>query len=92
MNYGINATNDPVITSADYSHPSIYGAYLSALVLFQQITGVDVRTLGSAEKAAASLGISAAIAAQLQTVAWETVTNESATPVNQTVDPCTLTS
>jgi len=89
--YGINATNNPVITAADYLHPSIYGAYLSALVLFQQITGKDARSLGASESAAASLGISSAIAAQLQTVAWETVTNESSTPINQTVDPCTLT-
>jgi len=90
--YGVNATNNPVITSADYSHPSVYGAYASALVIFQQLTGVDVRTLGGSEKAAAALGISSAVAVQLQTVAWETVTQESATPVNQTVDPCTVTS
>jgi hypothetical protein len=88
--YGINATNSPAITSPDYAHPSVYGAYLSALVLFQQVTGVDARTLGSAEKAAASLGITPAIAAQLQVIAYESVTNESATPINQTVDPCTL--
>lgn len=88
--YGINATNNPAITSADYAHPSVYGAYLSALVLFQQMTGTDVRTFGGSEKAAVALGISSAVAVQLQTVAWESVTNESATPINQTVDPCTL--
>jgi len=89
--YGLNASNNPTITAPDYLHPSIYGAYTSALVLFQQITGKDVRTLGASETAAASLGISSTIATQLQQIAWQTVTNESSTPINQTVDPCTLT-
>lgn len=39
--------------NAGYHHPSIYGAYLSALVLFQTLTKVDVRTLGAGEQAAA---------------------------------------
>jgi hypothetical protein len=88
--YGINAVNDPQIASPDYMHPSIYGAYLSGLVLFQQITGVDARTMGSAETAAAQLGIPAAVAVQLQQIAWQAVTQENSAPVNQTVDPCTV--
>jgi hypothetical protein len=88
--YGINAVNNPVISAPDYLHPSIYGAYLSGLVLFQQITGTDVRTLGANEAAAAQLGIPSAVATQLQQVAWQTVVGESAAPINQTVDPCTL--
>lgn len=86
--YDINATNDPAITQADLHHPSVYGAYLSGLVLFQQITGVDVRTLGAAEKAAQQLGISSAIAVQLQQVAWESVTQESSALIDSTGDPC----
>jgi hypothetical protein len=86
--YGLNATNDPVITEPDYLHPSIYGAYLSALVLFQQITGTDVRQLGANELAAAQLGVTGDVVTQLQQVAWEAVTQESSAPVNQSVDPC----
>jgi hypothetical protein len=88
--YGLNATNDPPITVPDYLHPSIYGAYLSALVLFQQITEIDERQLGGNETAAVQLGIPADAAAQLQRVARESVTNENQTPVDQTVDPCTV--
>jgi hypothetical protein len=88
--YGINAVNDPQITSPDYMHPSIFGAYLSGLVLFQQITGVDARTLGASEIAAQQLGIPAAMATQLQQIAWQTVTQENPAPINQTVDPCTV--
>ncbi|MFI4979757.1 MAG: hypothetical protein ACHQIO_05365 [Nevskiales bacterium] len=89
--YGIEAVNDPAISSPDYHHPGIDGAYLSALVLFQQIAGIDVRTLGSGETAATALGIPAAQAVQLQQVAWETVTQESSAPINQGVDPCSVT-
>jgi hypothetical protein len=89
--YGINAVNSPAITAPDYLHPSIFGAYLSGLVLFQQITGTDVRTLGANEAAAAQLGIPSAMATQLQQVAWQTVLDENPTPIDQTVDPCTLT-
>ena len=86
--YDINAINDPSITQPDLHHPSVYGAYLSGLVLFQQITGVDVRTLGADEKAAVQLGISAAVAMQLQQVAWESVTQENSAPINASGNPC----
>ncbi len=89
--YGLNATNDPPITAPDYIHPSVYGAYLSALVLFQQITGTDVRQLGANETAAAQLNIPGAVVKQLQQIAWESVTQENSAPIDQTVDPCTLT-
>jgi hypothetical protein len=88
--YGMNAVNNPQISSPDYMHPSIYGAYLSGLVLFQQITGVDVRKLGSGEVAAQQLGVPAAVATQLQQAAWQAVQQENLAPLNQTVDPCTL--
>jgi hypothetical protein len=63
-------------------HPSLYGAYLNALVLFDKITGVDPRTLSDETdpnsplyptSAAFSLGISPTIAAELQYVAALTV-------------------
>ncbi|WP_367866494.1 hypothetical protein [Pedobacter sp. WC2423] len=88
--YGMNKVNDPQISKPDYHHPNTYGAYLSGLVLFQQITGIDARTLGAQEKAASSLGIPSSVATQLQLIAWQTVTKESSQPINQTVDPCTI--
>ncbi|KUZ09495.1 hypothetical protein WS50_20650 [Burkholderia territorii] len=76
--YGIHARNDPPISRPDYLHPGVLGAYLSALVLFEQITGVDVRTLGPGEQAAAQLGIAPDMAARLQAVASDTVRQERA--------------
>jgi hypothetical protein len=90
--YGINAVNDPAITAPDFSHPSVDGAYLSGLVLFEQITGTDVRVFGPTEAAAAQLGIPATIAVQLQQIAWQTVNSENPAPIGQTVDPCTESS
>ncbi len=89
--YGINATNDPHITRPDYRHPSVYGAYLSALVLFAQITGKAPTTLGSSEQAAATLGISPNLAAALQKVAWQTVQSANPAPQTSTADPCAVT-
>jgi hypothetical protein len=60
-------------------------------VLFEKITGTDVRTFGGNEQAAASLGISPAIAVQLQQVAWESVTQQSNRPVNPNINFCNLT-
>ena len=57
---------------ADSYHPSIYGAYLNALVLFETITGKDPRQLGEKERAAAALGIEPAMAVVLQKLAFET--------------------
>jgi hypothetical protein len=41
----------------DNLHASKYGSYLSALTLFGKITGLDPRSLGAGETAAADLGI-----------------------------------
>ncbi|UOQ55466.1 DUF4886 domain-containing protein [Hymenobacter cellulosivorans] len=57
----------------DHYHPSRWGAYLNACVLFGEITGYDPRRLGPNEQAAAALGISPADAASLQRVAAEQV-------------------
>jgi hypothetical protein len=75
-------------------HPSLYGAYLNALVLFESITGVDARTLGDETdsnsplyltSAAYSLGISPTIAAELEYIAALTVTAGGPVP-----EPATL--
>ena len=63
-------------------HPSIYGDYLNALVLFGQITGVNPESLGAeldannplyANSAADALGITAPIAAELAIAAEDTL-------------------
>ena len=68
-------------------HPSNYGSYLNALVLFDEITGVDPRTLGSNDQAAADLGISAVNAILLQDVAYFTVA--AGGPVSAIPEPST---
>lgn len=57
----------------DNLHASKYGSYLSALTLFATITGLDPRSLGAGEKAAADLGITQAEATALQAVAAATL-------------------
>ena len=57
----------------DRTHPSVYGSYLAALVLFGTITGVNPTTLGSTDAVAAELGISPTNAASLQRMAAETI-------------------
>jgi len=75
-------------TDAGFHHPSIYGAYLNALVLFQRISDTDVRTLGGAEQAAAFLGIAPEVAVDLQKVAWIAVTLEGSTLPPANYNPC----
>ncbi|MBT9501096.1 MAG: PEP-CTERM sorting domain-containing protein [Burkholderiaceae bacterium] len=53
----------------DYLHASKYGSYLSALVQFGSITGLDPNSLGANEIAAVDLGISKADALTLQHIA-----------------------
>jgi hypothetical protein len=80
-----------VPTDAGFHHPSIFGAYLSGLVLFQKITGKNPRAFGADEQAAAALGIPSSVAVQLQQVAWASVTQQNNQPVNPAIDPCSLT-
>ncbi len=77
---GSEPSTKDVPTDAGYHHPSIFGAYLSGLVLFQTMTKVDVRTFGAQEQAATELGIPGKAAEQLQRVAWETVTSRKILP------------
>jgi hypothetical protein len=53
----------------DYLHASKHGSYLSALVMFGKLTGIDPWSFGASEKAAADLGISPGDAVKLQRVA-----------------------
>jgi hypothetical protein len=55
----------------DYLHASKHGSYLSALVLFGAVTGVNPWSFGANEQAAADLGISPADALKLQRVAYD---------------------
>jgi hypothetical protein len=55
----------------DNYHASDLGYYLEALVVFGKVTGVDPRTLGARERAAAELGIAPATAVALQKVAFD---------------------
>jgi hypothetical protein len=55
----------------DYLHASRHGSYLSALVLFGSVTGIDPWSLGANEQAAADLGIAPDVAVKLQRVASE---------------------
>jgi hypothetical protein len=65
-------------------HPSAYGDYVDALVLFGQITGINPETLvaefdpSSTSSAAFALGISASIAEDLAIAAEDTLRNGNA--------------
>ena len=61
----------------DHYHASVAGYYLSALVTFGAITGIDPTTLGGKEKGADELGLSDAQAAALQRVARDTLNAQS---------------
>jgi hypothetical protein len=55
----------------DQFHSSKYGSYLSALVIFGQLSGIDPTSFGGNEKAANDLGIEPQQAMRLQRVAAE---------------------
>ncbi|MBD2722507.1 SGNH/GDSL hydrolase family protein [Hymenobacter armeniacus] len=63
--------NKMELWEADHRHPSRWGAYLNACVVFGEITGRDPRQFGPTEEAAAALGISLTQAVALQRVAAE---------------------
>jgi hypothetical protein len=70
--YVPNQPGDPMnLWWDDYLHASKYGSYLSALVQFGTITGLDPQSLGYYEIAASELGISREDAYRLQQVAAE---------------------
>lgn len=59
----------------DHYHGSTYGYYLSALVIFGNVTGRDPRSLTERECAAFELGLSPAQAKALQQVAFDELTD-----------------
>lgn len=76
--YGTDGTYAPAVPQDkinlwwdDYLHASKYGSYLSALMMFGKLTGIDPWSLGASEKAAADLGISPGDAVKLQRIASE---------------------
>jgi len=75
----------------DYFHPSKHGSYLSALVHFAMLTGLDPVTLGAGELAAADLGITPDEASDLQVAAHLAVVPKAPTAVNATGGPGRVT-
>ncbi|MDO7852483.1 DUF4886 domain-containing protein [Hymenobacter convexus] len=67
--------------ASDNHHASKWGAYLSACVLFGQLTGLDPRTLGPAEQAAVDLDIAPPRAVALQAVAYQQLSGGTPLPV-----------
>jgi hypothetical protein len=57
--------------SYDHYHASAFGYYLSALMIFGDISGLDPRSLGKGERTALELGLSADQAAKLQAIAYD---------------------
>ena len=57
----------------DYTHASVYGYYLSALVSFGTISGLDPTRFGGRDKAASDLKIAQKDAAALQEIAKQTI-------------------
>lgn len=55
--------------TSDHYHASVYGYYLSALVTFGTVTGIDPTSLGPNELSASELGISEQQATALQNIA-----------------------
>jgi hypothetical protein len=62
----------------DNYHASAYGYYLEALVVFGSVTGIDPRSLGPGETAAAELGLSRAQATGLQQIAHDELSAQAA--------------
>jgi len=85
---GSEPSTKDVPTNAGFHHPSRYGAYLSGLVLFETMTGMDVRTFGEHEKAAEDLGISGQTAVELQRVARESVERRGEQREDRDSGPC----
>ncbi len=72
-----NALNNQIdLWGKDRKHPSMYGCYLSALVIFASITGLDPRHLGY-ENAAQTFGIASDTTRSLQEVAYKIVNQKS---------------
>jgi hypothetical protein len=60
----------------DYLHASRHGSYLSALVIFGTLTGIDPASFGASEKGASDLSIRPGDAVKLQRIASEQLAAE----------------
>jgi hypothetical protein len=69
----------------DDLHASRHGSYLSALVIFGTLTGIDPASFGASERAASDLGISPGDAVRLQRVASSQL---KATGIDLAWSPC----
>jgi hypothetical protein len=76
----------------DHYHASAYGYYLSALMVFGDITGLDPRSLGKTERTAVELGFSPAQAEALQRVAYDELATTKGRPPLQAFKPAPLKS
>ena len=65
------ATGQINLWAGDHYHASSPGYYLSALMIFGAVTGLDPRYLGDQELAAVELGFPAGQASSLQQVAYD---------------------
>lgn len=74
----------------DHYHGGTYGYYLSGLLIFGELTGLDPRSLGERERCAHELGISRSQAAALQQVAYDELTSAKSAPVLKTFEPLPL--
>ncbi len=74
----------------DHYHASSYGYYLSALMIFGDLTGLDPRSLGKNERAALELGMSASQAEALQKVAYDELSATRGRPPLKAFQPVAL--
>jgi hypothetical protein len=62
----------PAFYGADGFHPTLLGSWLAALVMYEQITGLDARDLpASIPAGASSVPVDGAVAALVQAAAHE---------------------
>ena len=76
--------------SFDHYHPSTFGYYLEALMVFGDVTGLDPRSLGRSERTALELGMSPDQAAALQQVAFDELAATKTRALLQTFKPVAL--
>lgn len=87
---GVAAGTFDLWSAADVRHPSKYGSYLSATVLFTKITHADPRTLATGTgSAAADLGISATDASNIHRIAYEITSLPDPVGTPRTIQPVT---
>ena len=76
--------------TTDHYHGSTYGYYLSGLMVFGELTGLDPRSLGEREGCAYELGVSGSQAAALQQVAFDELSAAKSVPAFKPFKPVPL--